>query len=391
MSKLPYKRLSGFYFFYFSLLGAMMPYWSLYLKQLNFDAKAIGLLMATLYCSRIFAPSLWGWLADKTGKRMSIIRWGAAATWLLFLGIFWQESAWGIGLIMLAYSFFWNAVLPQFEVVTLNHLGDKRERYSQIRVWGSIGFTLTVVALGYIFDFISVSWLPVIMLLLMIMIWLNACLVPAGDTSTVLESTEHSNGGMFLSTLCRPAVIAFFAATFLVQLSHGPYYTFFSVMLEDQGFNRSEIGYMWSLGVVAEVVAFIFMHRMIGRFGVRGVMLFSLLMAVVRWAVIALYPTNIVLLLMSQLLHAFTFGALHSTGVALVHNFFDANTQGRGQALFSSVGFGLGGTLGAVLSGMFWQSHGSMVSFLMASIICAVALILTYTWVYPIDKAGAKN
>lgn len=95
----------------------------------------------------------------------------------------------------------------------------------------------------------------------------------------------------------------------------------FSVMLEDQGFNRSEIGYMWSLGVVAEVVAFIFMHRMIGRFGVRGVMLFSLLMAVVRWAVIALYPTNIVLLLMSQLLHAFTFGALHSTGVALVHNF----------------------------------------------------------------------
>lgn len=391
MSTFLYTRLSGFYFFYFALLGAMMPYWSLYLKQLNFDAETIGFLMATLYCSRIFAPSLWGWLADRTGKRMSIIRWGAAITWLIFIGIFWQTEALGIGLVMLAYSFFWNAVIPQFEVVTLNHLGIERARYSLIRVWGSIGFTLTVLVLGYAFDYIGIAWLPVIMLALMVMIWLNACIVPSSETGTATPSESSPNDAKFLKTLSKPAVLAFFAATFLVQLSHGPYYTFFSVMLEEQGFNRSEIGYMWSLGVVAEVIAFIFMHRMMGLMGVRGVMLLSVFLAIVRWAVVAIFPNSLGLLLGSQLLHAFTFGALHSTGIALVHNYFDTRTQGRGQALFSSVGFGLGGTVGAVLSGMFWQSHGSTFSFLMASGVCVAALILAYTWVYPIDKTEAEN
>jgi hypothetical protein len=83
MDAIPYKRLSGFYFFYFALLGAIIPYWSLYLESLAFDAITIGVLMSISHVTRVFAPSLWGYLADRTGKRLRIIRLGALATWII--------------------------------------------------------------------------------------------------------------------------------------------------------------------------------------------------------------------------------------------------------------------------------------------------------------------
>jgi PPP family 3-phenylpropionic acid transporter len=105
-----YVRLSGFYFFYFALLGALVPYWSLYLTSFDFDAKTIGTLMALLQVSRIIAPNLWGWVADRSGKRVEIVRFGAFMTCIIFIAMFWQDTALGIGLVMLAFSFFWNAV-----------------------------------------------------------------------------------------------------------------------------------------------------------------------------------------------------------------------------------------------------------------------------------------
>lgn len=109
---MPHVRLSGFYFFYFALLGTLVPYWTLWLQSLSFDAATIGWLMGILHVSRVLAPNLWGWLADRTGRRVHIVRFGALATWLIFILIFWQTSAVGIALVMAGFSFFWNAVLP---------------------------------------------------------------------------------------------------------------------------------------------------------------------------------------------------------------------------------------------------------------------------------------
>ncbi len=123
MTPATYTRLSGFYFFYFSLLGALVPYWSLYLQSFDLDAASIGMLMSILMASRIIAPNIWGWLADKTGQRLAIVRAGSLVTCLIFIAIFWQDDVLGIALVMAGFSFFWNAVLPQFEVLTLAHLG----------------------------------------------------------------------------------------------------------------------------------------------------------------------------------------------------------------------------------------------------------------------------
>jgi len=375
---LPYLRLSGFYFFYFALLGALVPYWSLYLNSFGFDAFTIGVLMAILHATRIFAPSLWGWMADKSGQRLKIVRFGALMTLLAFSIIFWQQGALGIGLVMLLFSFFWNAVLPQFEVITLSWLGEARSHYSRIRLWGSVGFIVTVAGVGYLLDWISVSKLPLILLLLMLLIWLNTLLV----SEPAAEHVKAARGD-FMALLMRPQVVAFFVICFLVQFGHGAYYTFFSVMMEGLGYGRGEIGLLWAVGVVAEVAIFIVMHRLIDRFGVRAIMIVSLLLCAVRWTLTGLFPESLPLMLLMQSFHAATFGCLHAVGIHLVHFYFTTSTHGQGQALFSSFGFGAGGAAGALVSGMMWDAAGPVATFLLAAAVSLVAIVLATVWIYP--------
>ena len=382
MERVPYIRLSSFYFFYFALLGALVPYWSLYLQSLSFDAATIGLVMATLHISRIFAPALWGWVADRSGERMRIIRLGAAATFVIYLLIFWQQSAVGIALVMLGYSFFWNAVLPQFEVVTLGHLKEQKHRYSQVRLWGSIGFILAVGGIGVVLEYIDIIWLPAILLSLIGLIWLTSLAVPEPERPEQLTLAPVS----LLLLLRKPHIAAFFAITFFVQFSHGPYYTFYSVLLEDVGYSKTAIGLMWSIGVVAEVAVFAVMHRLIDRFGLRQIMLMSLVLCVLRWGIIGASPESLMLLVIAQCMHAATFGCLHAVGIALVNIYFTGNTKGRGQALFSSIGFGLGGTAGALCAGFLWEAGGVELTFYAASAAALCGLVLAFVWIWP-EKA----
>lgn len=384
-----YIRLSGFYFFYFALLGALVPYWSLYLKSYQFDAVTIGSLMAVLQLSRIVAPNLWGWLADRNGKRIEIVRLGALMTCIMFLGIFWQETAVGIGLVMLAFSFFWNAVLPQFEVITLKQLGERQERYSRIRLWGSIGFIVTVAGVGALLDFISIRWLPFLMLLLMVCIWVSTLLVNT-KTEFVTAQKEDSVTDGFLSLLLRPQVLVFFVICFLVQFGHGAYYTFYSVLMDEVGYSRTEIGLLWSIGVIAEVILFVYMHWMIKRWGLRSIMILSLALCVLRWLIIGGVPDNLALMLFAQILHAATFGALHAVGIALVHHYFSDSTYGQGQALFSSVGFGVGGALGAFVSGLMWDGIGAFGTFAVSAFASFAAILLALYWIHP-EKVQQNN
>ncbi|BBB26402.1 MFS transporter [Amphritea japonica] len=380
-----YTRLSGFYFFYFSLLGALVPYWSLYLKSFGFDAETIGGLMAILMASRIVAPNLWGWLADRTGQRIRIVRYGSFFTCLIFVLIFWQESALGIALVMLGFSFFWNAVLPQFEVLTLIHLGEKSELYSRIRLWGSIGFIVTVLAIGWLLDVIDIRWLPWLMLGLMLLIWLSSLFVQGKAL------TRHSDESGFMQQLLRPQIIAFFVICLLIQFSHGPYYTFYSVLMESLGYSRAEIGMLWAVGVIAEVIVFIYMHRLIGRFGLRRLMIGSLMLCVLRWLLIGLIPENQALMLFAQSLHAVSFGALHAIGIALVHHYFSPANHGQGQAMFSSVGFGVGGALGALCSGFLWESLGAAATFIVAAGAVSLAVLCATIWIKPENCANTNR
>jgi PPP family 3-phenylpropionic acid transporter len=221
MHKLPYWRLSGFYFMYFAFVGAFAPYWSLYLKSIALNAFQIGVLMSLLQVARIFAPNLWGWLADHTGRRAHIVQWAAAGSLLCYLGVFAGTSFSWLFAVMLSMSFFWSASLPLVESITFGHLGNGAEGYGRIRLWGSVGFVIAVLGLGYVLDYVPVPVLLWVVLGLMIGVWLFARWIPEPG-----HTAHHNDTLPVWAILRRPEVSALLAAGFLMAAAHGVYDTF---------------------------------------------------------------------------------------------------------------------------------------------------------------------
>ncbi len=373
---MPYWRLSSFYLFYFAALGVLAPYWGLYLKDLGFNAVAIGQLMAIPMATKLIAPYVWGWLGDHLGHRMSIVRLGSLLTTIIFSSVFWVTGFWQLGAAMVLFSFFWNAVLPQFEAVTFDYLGKDVSKYARVRVWGSIGFILTVVALGVLVDVKGPRSILPALLFFYGAIWLASITVKDQDSKP--HPVEQPP---IMAVLKLPAVIAFFAVCFLLQAGHGAYYGFYSIYMESVGYSKTVIGQFWAIGVFAEVVVFLFMHRLLKRFGARRVLMTSLGLAVLRWVLIGNFPHSIVIILFAQILHAATFGTFHAAAIHLVHHYFTGSHQGRGQALYSSLSFGAGGAVGTLASGFLWESSGPSVAFGISAGLSLLALVIAWCWV----------
>jgi PPP family 3-phenylpropionic acid transporter len=369
MQSLPYWRLSGFYFFHFAFIGAFAPYWSLYLKSLSFNALQIGVLMSLLHVTRIFAPTAWGWLADHTGKRMLIVQLAAITGLVSYCGVFFGESFLWMFAVMMLMSFFWSASLPLIEATTLSHLGKSTARYGSIRSWGSLGFVLAVIGIGYLLDATEIA------LLLWVVLGFKLGIVIFSWRIPEAEIASHSTDALSVQQIFKqPGVLAFFSACLLMAFAHGPYYTFYSIYLVDYGYSKGAIGWLWAIGVICEIGVFFLMSRVMHRFSLKQILAFSFTCAVARFLMIGWgveWPT---VMLLAQILHAATYGAHHVAAMMAVHYFFRGRHQAKGQAFYTSFTFGVGGTLGSVFSGYAWEWLGPGFTFSMSAAAALVGL-----------------
>ncbi len=351
-------RIAGFYFFYYAFVGMFAPYWSLYLKSIHFDAIEISILLSLQPVMRMIAPNLWGWLADRTGQRLLVVQVAATLSAVFYLGVFATTSFWGMFLVLALMGFFWSASMPLVEATTLSYLGKNTEHYGRIRSWGSIGFIVAVVGLGYAFDYIAIAWL----------LWAGlVCEIGILIFSRQIPHTEvlahHTDNQSIRQIVLQPRVLALFGACFLMSVAHGPYYTFYSIYLVEHGYAKSAVGGLWALGVICEIGVFFLMPALVRRFGFTRILLISFSAAVLRFLLIGWAVDLVVLLLCAQVLHALTFGAYHAASVGLVHEFFKGRHQSKGQALFGSLTYGAGGMLGGLASGPIWQHWGQSMLF----------------------------
>lgn len=365
-----YWTLSSFYFCYFASIGAFMPYWGLYLDAQGFSAGQIGELMAIILGTKIIAPNVWGWVADRSGQRTRVIRVAAGLAMLCFSGLLFFSGYWWVAAFMALFSFFWNAALPQFEATTMNHLGEKTHAYSRIRMWGSIGFVLSVASLGAVFERFDVQILPWIVLGLLSVLWLVTWRVRDGAGHPV-----HAEPPSLATTLRIPAVALLLIACFLMQASHGPYYGFFTLYLENHDYSRTVAGYLWALGVLAEVGVFLMMHRWLPRFGAWRLLSLALLITTLRWGLLAVYVDVLPMLVLVQVMHAASYGLYHAAAISLVHGFFVGRQQGRGQALYTSLSFGVGGALGSLAGGYVWDGIHPSAVYVLAAVLSGAGWI----------------
>jgi len=376
MHALPYWRLSGYYFFYFAFIGAFSPYFGLYLKSLNFSAWDIGLLMSQMQLMRIFGPNLWGWLADRHGDRARIIRLAGVISLAGFTAFFWLDRLPGMLLAMALLAFFWSAALPLVEVLTFDHLRDEPARYSRIRLWGSVGFIAAVMGTGAVLDrappgsVLWVCWSALLGILLL------ALALPESRAPAPAQAPPP-----IMAILRQPRVAALMAACFAMSAAHGAFYVFYSIHLAAHGYSGAEVGLLWSLGVVAEILVFFWMSRLSSRFTLRAILLACFAAAVPRFLLMGWGVESAWLMALSQCLHGLTFGACHASAIAAVSAWFPGSARSRGQALYSSLSFGAGSLLGTLASGLIWDSWGAGWTFSVNALFALLGLLLVWRWV----------
>jgi MFS transporter, PPP family, 3-phenylpropionic acid transporter len=370
----PALRLSVYFCAYFLYAGALVPYFALYLAARGYGAGEIAMVLAMPQLARVAAPAFWGWLADRSGAARGIVVFSAAVLLAGYVLVHRAESYAAVMAIMLVMSLLSAGALPIVEALTLGSLEGRMERYGPIRLWGSVGFVAGVLATGAWLDAHAPHALLHVVLPLAALTLVASLLLPARRVALAAGPAD----ARLLAVLLRPEVLAFFAACFCMNVAHGALYAFYSIYLEGEGYSKTAIGVLWTLGVLAEIVLFLLLPRVLRRFSLRAVLAASCVCAALRFALIGWGVHSVVLLAAAQLLHAATFGAYHASSVAMVHKLFTGTLQARGQTLHSSVSYGLGGVTGTLLAGWSWSALGPELSFTLSAIagLAGAALVI---------------
>jgi len=366
-----HSRLSRFYFIYYFFVGAFVPYWGLYLKSEQFSPADIGILMSLFQISRIFAPNFWGWLADHTGKRAQWIRLTAFLGLCGFTAVFWAHGFYWFFFVMAALSLFTSSTLPLAESLTLAHLATTNGHYSRIRMWGSLGFIVASVILGFLID--STGIRSLLWFLLAVQMTLFALTFTLPDAKVEPHAHDHFS---IWQVIKQPNVLALLIGCALMVTAHGVLYNFYSIYLSEHGYSKGMIGLLWSVGVICEIGIFMLMPKLMARYSLKTILLMSLVLAVLRFTMIGIAVDNIMLLVLAQTLHAATFGSFHAASVEVITQFFNGRHQAKGQAIYNSVAYGIGGTIGGVAGGYALQYIGGEKTFMLAAVFPLLGLLV---------------
>ena len=366
-------RLSRFYFFYYFFVGSFVPYWGIYLQSENFSPSSIGILLSLFQISRIVAPNFWGWLADHTGHRVKWIKLTSFLGLIGFIGVFWAKGFFWIFLVMSALSLFTSSTLPLAESLTLAHLATTDGHYSRIRLWGSIGFIVASLFLGYLIDLQGINILLWVLLIAQAIIFFLSNTIP--ETQDIQHKTNDLSIWKIIKT---PSVIALLLGCTLMVSAHGVLYNFYSIYLKDHGYSSGTIGWLWAVGVICEILIFMAMPKILRRYSLKAILLMSLFLGVIRFILIGASPDHLYLLFIAQMFHAATFGSFHAASIEVIAYYFKGRNQTRGQAIYNSVAYGIGGTIGGLGGGYLIQYLGGQLGFMIAAISPLIGFVVIW-------------
>jgi len=327
--------------------------------------------MAVGPVARIFVPNLWAWLADHFHARGKIQRGLAFCSPFVVAGLLLRPGFTGLFLLLIVWSVLWSGLLPLAEAGTMSVLRARMGIYGRIRLWGSIGFVVVVVGGGYLFDAYGVDSFEWVILVLLTLTAASVFALPRDRTNPVSDASI-SLGSVFRN----PGVAGLIAGFFLMQVAHAPYNTFYSIYLVDAGYSTTTVGWLWALGVIAEIALFLWLPRVMRRWRLGQILLACFCFAIARFLMIGWGVSSLTILVIAQLMHAMTFGAFHAAGVAATHKVFRGSFQSRGQALYSSLGYGAGGATGTIAAGYAWQNLGGPITFTLSAAVAMIALLI---------------
>lgn len=368
----PTAILSAHYFLYFGMMGIFLPYFNLFCHHLGLTGFQIGALNSTRTVVMVLFSILWGALADRLALRRPVFiatAFLSAAAWggYLLTGTFLPMLA-----VTVLYAIFFAPVIPFLEAFTMEALngrdGDPNS-YGRIRAWGSFSFIGVVLAMGKLIGATSIHLVVPLILLASLLLALCTLAVPK-DLSPKKRSQASE-----IRTLFNRRVLLFLFANFLMLAGHGTYYGFFSIHLEALGYGPGFIGLAWALATLSEMAVMIGSARIFRHLAIERALFLACLVAVLRW-VMLFFVTSREAILLSQLLHAATYGLFHIACILYMDQLSTPQNRTVAQVANNAVSYGLGLMIGFLINGWLYDRYGANLFLMSAGIsLCGAALI----------------
>ncbi|MFP3998452.1 MAG: MFS transporter [Desulfobacterales bacterium] len=356
-NNMPVKRtLSSLYFFYFAVLGIYLPYFNLYCYHLGFSGFEIGVISALRTLATALFPLVWGAVADRFNIRRPVFifcHFTSTAIWAFYLL---TTDFWFMLTITGFYGIFYAPLVSFLESFSMDLLDQEKNRYGRLRAWGSISFIIMVTAVGRAIDAFSADIIIVLILAASLIQAILAVNVPR------TASTGQNPFSSGVKNLLSKRVAIFLLAAFLMLVSHGTYYGFFSIHLENLGYNSTFIGFAWALAVLAEIGIMVYSVPIFKRFSHEKVLIAAFALTAIRWLVLAGAQSPL-LILFTQLFHAFSYGAFHVASILYIDKLTPPEAKTLGQAVNNAVTYGFGIMTGFLVNGYLFEIIGAPALF----------------------------
>ena len=371
-----FVRLSSSYFFYFALLGLTLPYLAIYLDGLGFNSRQVGEVLAIVTVTKIVAPSLWAAIADRMKQPLVLYRLGALLSLISFSLLFYISHFWPMVTCLALFTLFSTAILPQLEVHTLKTLRHSNKLYARVRLWGSIGFIVLAVLAGEAMERYGYHTFIILGMVVLISLFVTTLSLNARIKKALVAVNQEQRPPIALK-LFNVRFISFFVAGLLLQISFAPYNGFFALFLRDFDYSGLTIGLFISLGVVAEIAAFVYMGTLFKHCSLNTLLVLSLIVSAARWFFMPVIVDSTFWLAISQLSHAVSFAIYHSASMQFIAAHFTTCQQGRGQGIYLGGVYGIGGAIGAYVTGVLWlDGQGASDAFIVAGVTALVGAIV---------------
>ncbi|MGV7092315.1 3-phenylpropionate MFS transporter [Siccibacter turicensis] len=359
------------YFTYFFSYGIFLPFWSVWLQGIGLPAETIGLLLGAGLIARFLGSLLLAPRVQDPSRLVFALRVLALLT-LVFALAFWlgTTAAW-LFVVMVGFNLFFSPLVPLTDALAGTWQKQITMDYGRVRLWGSLAFVVGSALTGKLvslFDFQAILVLLSLGIASMLLgMLLRPSVMPQGEART-REGAGWPAWRALIGESWR-----FLACVSLLQGAHAAYYGFSAIYWQKAGYSASVVGYLWSLGVVAEIVVFALSNTLFRRATVRGLLLLSCVSGMVRWGLMG-WTTALPWLIVMQLLHCGSFTVCHLAAMRYISARQGAQVI-RLQAMYSAVAMGGGIAIMTMFAGYLYQHLDNGVFWVMA-LVALPALLL---------------
>lgn len=367
----PFSWLSLFLIAIYFVYGAYVPFWSLWLESKGISAEQIGLLIGLGLGIRFAGNLLIMGRANRATLLIPTCRYLAVLSLLCYLGFYWVDGFWALLALMLLANFIYPTLLPLSEALAARMMLQVKLDYGKVRLWGSAAFIVGSTLVGALVQHYGASWVLHAMILGLLLLtglsWLPMAPAPQ-------DAPSSGNKIGFRSLLTDRSFLIFLLVVSLLQGSHAAYYGFSALYWKAHGYAENVIGYLWALGVMAEIGMFALSRRLLKGFSYQQLFFIGGLGCVLRWTLLA-NTTELAWLLVAQLLHAVTFCVSHLGAIRYMTQQLPAEQVIPAQTLYAAFPAGVVMALLTAVAGFGYQQVQGQVFWLMAMLVVPVFFI----------------